>query len=114
MYYQHNRTTPYFSSNATQYLKEQFPDQWISHGGMQNRLLWSLGLTPLDYHVWGRMKHMVYEHNVDTRELLQHISDAASCVNDAAVLCITARPLIKEVRMCIQPNGGHFEKLPTV
>ena len=54
--------------------------------GAQNWSPRTRDLNPLDYHVWGYMKAMVYEHKVDTREeLLQRILRAARSINNAAV-----------------------------
>jgi hypothetical protein len=64
--------TPHLGRNIVCYLNEHFHDQWISYGDMQNRPSWSLDLRPLDYHVWGYMKNVMYECKEDTgEELLQ-------------------------------------------
>jgi len=56
-------------------------------------------LNPLDYHVWGYMKAMVYAHNVNTREeLFQRILSAAGSVNNAAVLRKVTSSVVTLVR----------------
>jgi hypothetical protein len=53
---------------------------------------------------------MAYERNMDTTdELLQGIFDAARPISNAAVLCDVTLSVVKEVKMCIQADGGHFE-----
>jgi hypothetical protein len=47
---------------------------WIGRGGTRNWPPWSPDLNPLDYHVWGYMKAMVYAQKLNTREeLLQRL-----------------------------------------
>jgi len=70
----------------------------------------SLDLNPLDYHVWGYMKAMVYAHKVNTREeLLQRILSATRSIDNAAVLRKFTSSLVTQVRKCIQADGGYFE-----
>ena len=58
---------------------------------------------PINYHVWGYMKALVYAHKVYMREeLLQRILSAARNFNNAAVLHKFTSPLAKQVRKCIQ------------
>jgi len=98
MYYQHDGALSYFSQVAMQYLNHKFPSRWNGPGGAQNWSAWSPDLNPLDYHVWGYMKAMVYAHNVNTREeLLQRILSAARSINSAAVLRNVTSYLITQV-----------------
>jgi hypothetical protein len=57
-----------------EYLNEQFPDQQIGRGDLQNWPTWSLNLTLLDFHVSGYMKNIVYECKVNRREELLHLT----------------------------------------
>jgi hypothetical protein len=86
MYYQHDGAPPHFSQVVGQYLNHKFPNRWIGCDGAQNWPPWSLDLNPLDYHVLGYMKAMVYAHKVNIREeLLQQILSAARRINNVAV-----------------------------
>jgi hypothetical protein len=87
MYYQHDGAPPHFSQVIRQYLNHKFPNQWTSRGGAQNWPPWSPDLNPLDYHVWGYLKAMVYAHKVNMTELLQQILRIARSINNTAVLC---------------------------
>jgi len=108
MYYQHDGAQPHCSQVIRQYLNHKFPNQWIGHQK-------SLDLNPLDYHVWGYMKAMVYAHKVNTRkELLQQILSAARSINNAAVLCKVTSSLVTWVRKFIQADGRHFRQLTWV
>jgi len=74
-----------------------------------------MDLNPIDYHVWGYMKAMVYAHKVNTREeLLQRILSAARSINNAAVLRKVTCSLVTRVRKFILADGGHFEQLASV
>ena len=89
------------------YLNLKFPKRWIGRGGAQNWPPRSPDMNPLDYHVWGYMKALVYAHKVNTREELQGILSAA-------VLRKVTSSLVTRVRKCIQADGGHFEQLALV
>jgi len=111
MYYQHDGAPPHFSQVVRQYLNQSFPNRWIGLGGAQNCPPRSPHLNPLDYHVWGYLKAMVYAHKVNTREeLLQRILSAARSFNNAAVLRKFTSSLVTRLRKCIQTDGGHFEQ----
>ena len=86
MYYQHDGVLPHFSQVERQY-HHKFPNLWIGCGDAQNWPSRSPDLNPLDYHVWGYMKAMVYTHKVNMREELLHlILSVARRINNAAVL----------------------------
>ena len=58
------------------------------------------------------MKAMVYEHKVNTREVLLHrILSAARSINNAAALRKVTSSLVTRVRKCMEADGGHFENL---
>jgi hypothetical protein len=112
MYYQHDGAPPHFSQVYRQYLDHKFPNRWIGHGGTQNWPPRSQNLNPLDYHVWGYMKAMVYEQKVNMREELVHqILSAARSINNAAVLCKVTSSLVTRVIKCMEADGGHFKNL---
>ena len=112
MYYQHDGAPPHFSQVVRQYLNCKFPNRWIGHGNAQNWPPRSPGLNPLDYHVWGYMKAMVYAHKVNMREeLLQRILSAARTIKNAAVLRKVTSSLVIQVRKCMEADGRHFENL---
>jgi hypothetical protein len=68
-------------------------------------------MSPIDYHVWGYMRAMMYVHKLNTREeLLQQILSAARKIITAAVLRKFTSSLVTRFRKCIQADGGHFEQ----
>jgi len=111
MYYQHDGAPPHFTQVVKHYLNHKFPNRWIGRGGAQNLPLRSPDLNPLDYHVWGYMKAMVYARKLNTKEeLFQRILSAARSINKAAVLRKSTSSLVTRVRKCIQAEGRHFEQ----
>jgi hypothetical protein len=76
--------------------------------------LFEVGLTPLDFCLWGWMKTEVYKEEVNTRDKL-----AARIMNSAALmkqerqddLRIATRTVAKRVERCIEVDGGIFEHL---
>jgi len=112
IYYQHDGAQPHFSQVVRQYLDHKFPNRWIGRGGAQNWPARSPDLNPLDYHVWGYMKAMMYARKVNTREeLLQRILSAARSINNAALLRKVTSSLVTRVRKCIHADGGHLRQL---
>jgi hypothetical protein len=110
MYHQHDRTPPHFSQFVRQYLNHKFPNRWLGQGGAQNWPPRSQDLNPLDYHVWGYMKAMVYAHKVNMREeLLHRILSTARVINNTSVPQKFTSTLVIQVRKCIQADGGHFQ-----
>jgi len=87
MCYQQDGAPPHFSQAVRQYLNHKFPNRGIGRVGAQNWPPRSPDLNPLDYHVCGYMKAMVYAHKVNAREeLLQRILSATRSINNAAML----------------------------
>jgi len=105
MYYQRDGAPPNFSQVLRYYMNHKFPIYWIGRGGARNWPPRSPDLNPLNYHVWGYLKAMVYAHKVNTRELLQRILSAARCINNAAVLREVTSSLVTRARKCIQADG---------
>jgi len=70
MYYQHDWALAHFSQVVRQHLHHKFPNWWIGRGGKHNWPPQSPDLTPLDYHMWGYMKAMVYALKVNMKEEL--------------------------------------------
>jgi hypothetical protein len=76
--YHYDVALPDFSQVVRQYVNHRFPNRWIGRGGAQNWPPKSPDLNPLDYHVWGYLKAILYAHKVNARkELLQRILSAA-------------------------------------
>jgi hypothetical protein len=76
--------------------------------------LFEVGISPLDFCLWGWMKSEVYKEEVNTRDQL-----AARIMNSAALIKQqrqdnprrATRTLAKRVEKCIEVDGGIFEHL---
>jgi len=70
-------------------------------------------LTPLDYHLWGHMKTLVYETTVDSRAALCHRNFAAAehIRNHPDNIASATQSLLMRAENCIAAGGGHFEQL---
>jgi len=111
MYYQHDGTPSPFSQVVRNYLNFKFPNRWIGRGGAQNWPPQSPDMNPLDYHVWGYIKTMVYGNTLNAREeLLQRNLRSARSINNAAVLRKVTSSLVTRVRKRIKADGRHLER----
>jgi len=70
-------------------------------------------LTPLGYYIWGHMKTLVYETNVDSRSALRdRIFAAAEHINiHPNNIGSATQSLLMRAENYIAAGGGHFEQL---
>ena len=76
--------------------------------------LFEVGLTPLDFCLWGWMKSEVYKEKVNTRdELVARIVNSAALIKQERQddLRRTTRTIAKRVEKCIEVDRGIFEHL---
>ena len=67
-------------------------------------------LTPLEYHVWGRMKELVYEEEIrDWAHLIRRIDDASLQMKEEMKVGLTTTEMRRRARVCIKNEGSHFE-----
>jgi len=101
MYYQPEGAPPHFSQVVRQYLNHKFPSRWIGRGGVHNWPPRSPVLHPLDYHVWGYIKVIVYVHKANT----ENYSSELSTLQDASITpqCF-GMSLVTLVKKCIQAD----------
>jgi len=71
MYFQHDGAPPHYTRCVREYLNEYFPNRWLGRGGPTAWPTSSPDFTPLDY-LWGHMKTLVYETNIDSKAELRH------------------------------------------
>lgn len=111
MYFMHDGAPPHFSVAVRNHLNNVFPNRWIGRGGY---IAWpprSPDLTPLDFHLWGHLKTLVYSTPVDTREeLLQRIRIHCDVIrNNPGLLWRVQQSTIRRTRECIRRHGAHVE-----
>lgn len=111
MLFQNDGCPAHWHRAVRQFLDEQFLNRWIGRNGP---ILWparSPDLTPVDYYVWGRAKHLVYSVEIIGREQLIARIDAAFAQMRAEMrVSVTTTAIRKRARACIRNNGSHFEQ----
>lgn len=109
--FQQDGSPPHSSLAVKNHLNETF-NNWIGRGGPINWPPRSPDLTPLDYYLWGRMKALVYEEKVNTREeLLVRINNAAELIrNKPDEIQNAIEAILIRTQCCINSDGGHFEQ----
>lgn len=60
-YFQQDGAPCHFAIVVRSYLDDLFPRRWIGRGGSINWAARSPDLTPLDFFLWGHLKHKVYQ-----------------------------------------------------
>lgn len=119
MYFQHDGAPAHYDRNVRRYLTERFQLRWIGRGGVQaGAVNWparSPDLTPLDFHVWGRAKDLVYGndgHTIRTLEELQtRITNAFEVMKrEREVLMRVNENIRKRALLCIENQGHHFQQ----
>ena len=61
----HDRAPPHFNRVARQFLNQHFANKWIGRGGS---IAWPArppDLNPLDFHLWGHLKSIVYATSIE-------------------------------------------------
>jgi len=101
MYFQHDGAPQRYTLHVRVYLNRSFPNRLLGCGGPVSWPPRSPDLTPLDYHLWGHMKTLVYETKVNSRAALRHrIFVAADHIRNHPNNIATATQ-----------SRGHFEQL---
>ncbi len=74
-----------------------FPQRWLGPGGPVPWLARSPDLTPLDFFLWGHVKHMVYVTPVPSLEDLKYRITTACTSITAEMLADVRQTLIKRI-----------------
>jgi hypothetical protein len=89
---------------ATELLKEKFPNCVISRNGDQNWPPRSCDLTPCDFFLWGFVKSHVYANKPQTIPELK--AEIRRVIGETEPqLC---RNVVKSSRVCQQSRGGYL------
>ena len=70
MWFQHDGAPPHFALPVRHHLDALYPHRWIGRGGPFHWPARSPDYNPLDFYLWGAVKAIVYETEVDTEEEL--------------------------------------------
>lgn len=108
--FQHDGAPAHISRYVREFLNQQYPRRWIRRNGP---IVWpprSPDMTPLDFYLWGAMKALVYEVEIETREqLIERINEAAIAIRHNMRTFDMSRSIRHRLELCVIHNGGHFE-----
>lgn len=115
MWFQQDGAPAHFQTRVRDYLDMRFMDRWIGRGGAVGWPPRSPDLTPMDFHVWGRVKDLVYRHDGHTianvEDLKVRICDAFARVNsDSDTLMRVKRHCLRRASLCIEHGGGYVQQ----
>lgn len=110
--FQHDGCPAHWSVAVREHLNNAFPNSWIGRGGPIPWPPRSPDLTPIDFHVWGRAKELVYVTEVQNREdLINRINAAFVKMKAEMLLRVTTVEIRNRCRECIRNQGQQFEQL---
>lgn len=113
MWFMHDGAPPHFNVHVRDYLTAQFGNQWIGRGGPVAWPARSPDLNPIDFHLWGHLKSLVYATPVDNvGEMRQRIERGMRQIRDTPGMLERVREsMLRRLRHCVISNSGHFEHL---
>ena len=70
-------------------------------------------LNPLDFHLWGHLKSIVYATSIEHAEILRNrIGQGFRQIRETpGMIERVARSMTRRVQACLQMQGGHSEHL---
>lgn len=111
MWLQQDGAPPHSTLAVRNHLNEELPGKWIGRGGPVSWPARSPDLTPLDFFLWGHLKHTVYTQAPENPDQLrQLITDACRAITPR-MLQSARRSIGHRARMCINQHGHHIEHL---
>ena len=92
-------------------LNDNLSGRWIGRRGSIELPARSPDLTPLDFSLWGYLKHKVYgNHIISVQQLKQLIKDEIELLNlDKTLLKRVCNSVTHRIQQCNNADGGHFE-----
>lgn len=92
IYFQQDGAPPHFRRDVRYWLDENFPN-WIGRAGPIPWPARSPDLTPLDFFLWGYIKHRVYQNQPSNMNDLKNVQSA----------------IVHRIKLCREKNGAHIE-----
>lgn len=110
IFFQQDGAPPHFKCDVRAWLDDNFP-QWIGRAGPFPWPARSPDLTPLDFFLWGYVKHKVYETQPrDLDDLRTRIRDAFDGIRETpGMLKRVGESIVNRLRLCVSRNGAHIE-----
>ncbi|CAK1581022.1 unnamed protein product [Parnassius mnemosyne] len=118
MFLQMDGCPAHYATNVRTFLNDNYRDKWIDRQGPIRWPARSPYLTPLDYFLWGTMKHRVYSQppppppinsEADLRDGI--INCANDISNDPEMIRRATQQILIRTALCLQQRGGHFVHL---
>ena len=114
IYYQHDGCPAHNAAIVTTYLDRTFPGRWIGRSGPFPWPARSPDLTPLDYFLWGYLKHTMNAGFNDPvtspDDLRRRITNACREINPASLSLACNETWRQRAEACIRVDGGVFEQ----
>ena len=109
----HDEAPPHFSRVARQFLNQHFANKWIGRGGPIAWPARSPDLNPLDFHLWGHLKSIVYATSIENAEILRNrIEQGFRQIRETpGMIERVTGSMTRRVQACLQMEGGHFGHL---
>lgn len=110
-YFQQDGAPAHRDRRCVYFLNNFIPNRWIGNSGPINWPARSPDLTPMDFSVWGYIKHKVYKTSPrDVNDLKLKIQSACEQITPRMLQNIQKR-IIRNAISCLRNNGGHFQHL---
>lgn len=110
--YMHDGAPAHWDGHVRAHLNNAFPRRWIGRGGAMHWPARSPDLNICDYFLWGHIKQLVYQGNVQDRELTRRLIINAFQSIPSNMLINATNELRRRINLCLRENGGQFEFLP--
>lgn len=111
VWFQQDGAPPHFSREVREYLNDVFPGRWIGRRGPIEWPARSPDLTPMDFSLWGYLKHKVYRNKPNNIEELQNkIRHEIELITPQMIHNILEEFELR-LACCQEANGAQFEHL---
>jgi hypothetical protein len=97
--------------NVRAWLDTRFPGRWIGRGGPVQWPPRSPDLNPLDFYLWGYLKHVVYANRPENLNSLKNAIAATCAAIPHEVLHKVCSCWVNRLHLCVAERGQHFEHL---
>ena len=111
IFFQQDGAPPHYAANVRNYLNTAFPGRWIGRRGAIEWPARSPDLTPLDFYLWGNLKHKVYVIKPTNIEDLKYRIRLEIRSIPPQVLRSLQNEFYNRLAFCQEVNGAHFEQL---
>uniref|UniRef100_A0ABD2WH73 Transposable element Tc3 transposase n=1 Tax=Trichogramma kaykai TaxID=54128 RepID=A0ABD2WH73_9HYME len=105
MWWQQDGASPHNNRFVTECLNQMFGRRWIGYRARGHRQY----LTPLDFYLWGRLQHLVYQEEPTTREnMIERIRAAWQQITPEELVRVRGH-LVRVMQCCVEHEGHHIQ-----